>query len=140
MIIKEVPAKDLEKAKQIYCESFHKEYTKTTIKLLGKIIGIYLQEELIGLCQIDYINDIFENKKRAYINNFCIKKEYQNQGYGDILLKECIHILEKEEIDQINMTSNKTRIYAHKLYQKNKFQLINTNLFKKDLKKESTVI
>ena len=134
MIIKELPQSDLEEAKRLYCESFHKEYQETTIALLGTIMGIYLDKELIGVAQIDYINNIFENKRIGYINSFCIKKEYRHQGYGDKLLKECIKSIEKNNGDMVNMTSNKNRVYAHMLYQKNDFEVVDTLLLKKEVK------
>ena len=134
MIIKELEQSDLEEAKKLYCESFHKEYQETTISLLGTIIGMYVENELIGIAQIDYINNIFENKRIGYINSFCIKNKYRHQGYGDTLLKECIKIIENNNGNMINMTSNKNRVYAHMLYQKNNFEIVDTLLLKKDIK------
>ena len=131
--IKEVLDNELDIAKEIYACAFEKKIIPTTLPLLGKVIGIYKDSELIGFCQIDYINDIFENKKRAYINSFCIKDNYRNMGYGDKLLKEVIDILKKDNVDFINMTSNKNRTIAHKLYKKNNFEIVDTLIFKKNL-------
>lgn len=133
MIIKEIPKEDIEIANQLYCESFHKDKSNLTLQPLGNIIGLYLEKELIGIAQIDYINHVFENKRIAIINSFCIKKEYRHKGYGNQLLKECIHIAKKNDCHLINMTSNKNRVYAHMLYQKNNFEPIDTILLKKDL-------
>ena len=131
--VKEILDSDIDIAKDIYCESFDKEKTPTTLPLLGKVIGIYKDSELIGFCQIDYINDIFENKKRAYINSFCIKDNYRNMGYGDKLLKSSIDIIKKDNANYINMTSNKNRVIAHKLYKNNNFEVVDTIIFKKNL-------
>lgn len=133
MIIKELPKEDFELAKQLYCECFQKNYQKTTLDLMGVILGMYEQDTLIGIAQIDYINNVFENKKIGYINSFCIKPDYQHQGYGDFFLKECIHIIKNNGGNMINMTSNKNRVYAHKLYEKNDFEVVDTILFKKEL-------
>lgn len=133
MIIKKLDKQDFETAKQLYCDCFHKSYQKTTIPLTGTIIGLYLETELIGIAQMDYINNVFDNKKICYINSFCIKKEYRHQGYGNKLLNECLKIAHDNQANMINMTSNKNRIYAHMLYQKNNFEPINTILLKKDL-------
>ena len=124
---------DLDKAKNIYTESFNKKEKNLSLPILGHILGLYLEEELIGIAQIDFINNIFENKKIAYINSLCIKKEYQNKGYGTILLNNCINFAKQKNANMINMTSNKTRIYAHKLYEKFNFDKIDTQFFKKDL-------
>lgn len=133
MIIKKLPDTDLEAAKKIYCESFNKEYQETTIEPSGIILGAYLDNLLIGIVQIDFLNNLFENKKIAYINSLCIKKEYRHQGYGDQLLKTCIKISQENEANIINLTSNKKRIYAHMLYQKNDFESIDKFFFTKNL-------
>lgn len=133
MIIKELPKSELENAKKLYCDSFNKELKETNIKLNGTILGLYLDNTLIGIAQIDYINNYFENKKIAYINSLCIKKEYRHQGYGDQLLKACIQISQEKKADIINLTSNKNRVYAHMLYQKNNFEIVDTILLKKEL-------
>lgn len=133
MIIKELPITDIEQAKKLYCESFHKPIPQTTLKALGTILGVYLNEELIGIAQIDYINNIFENKRIAIINSFCIKEHYRHQGYGTLLLKECIKISKNNNCNAINLTSNKNRIYAHMLYEKNDFNPIDTILLNKNI-------
>lgn len=135
MLIKELLPEEIEQAKEIYCKSFQKKYIPSTLNLTGTILGCYLENQLIGIAQIDYINNIFENKKIAWINSFCIHPNYQNQGYGDIFLKKCIKYLQEKEVDFINMTSNPTRTYAHKLYTKNSFETVNTILFKKNFNK-----
>ena len=91
--------------------------------------------EEIKLLQIDanYLNNIMENKQQAIINNFCIKKEFQHKGYGNYLLNECFKYLKNKGINKINLTSNKNRIYAHMLYKKNDFEIIDTCLLSKDI-------
>lgn len=133
MIIKEVPKQDLQQAKQLYCECFHKTYQATTTRIQGTILGMYQDNKLIGLAQIDYLNNFFENKKIAYINSLCIQEKYRHLGYGNQLLQECIKISKQNKADYINITSNKNRIYAHMLYHKNNFQPVDTILLKKEL-------
>lgn len=131
--IKELNQNNLEQAKELYCECFNKEKKDTTLPLLGTIIGAFLNDELIGMIQLDYINNIFENTKMCYINNVCIKPNYQNQGYGALLLNECIKIAKNNNSTIINLTSNKKRVYAHQLYKKLGFDIIDTTVFRKDI-------
>lgn len=132
-MIRELTDKDLEQAKKIYCESFCKEEIEANLPVAGVLLGIFVDNILIGLVQMDYIYNYFENKKIAYINSLCIKKEYRHQGYGDQLLKFCIKLARDNNADMINLTSNKNRVYAHMLYQKNNFEVVDTVLLKKDL-------
>ncbi len=62
-----------------------------------------------------------------------MKKKYQNQGYGEYLLKACIEKLKKENINTIQLTCNKNRSHAHKLYQKYGFTPIDTVFLKKNI-------
>jgi len=133
MNIKEVPINDYNIALNIYNECFNKDTTNIKLEPLGTLLGLYLNNQLIGITQIDYLNNIMENTKQAIINNFCIKKEYQHQGYGHIFLNECIKYLKQKEITKITLTSNKNRIYAHKLYQKNNFTKIDTIILNKNI-------
>ena len=132
-IIKEIPKEEYNIAINIYNECFNKNTTNIATPLLGNLLGLYLDNTLIGIAQIDYFNNIMDNQKQAIINNFCIKKEYQHQGYGNYLLNECIKYLKNKGINKINMTSNKNRIYAHMLYQKNNFEIIDTILLNKNI-------
>lgn len=134
MKVKLLSKKDYNLAQELYCESFNKEKKEITIPILGDLLGLFLNNELIGICQIDYINNLLENQKQAIINNFCIKKEYRNKGYGNYLLNEIIKYLQEKNIDKINITSNKNRVYAHMLYKKNNFKIIDTILLNKNLK------
>lgn len=133
MEVKILTKEDYNIALELYCQSFNKEKKELTIPLLGELIGLYLNKELIGIAQIDYLNNLFENRSQAIINSFCIKQEYRNQGYGNYLLNSCINYLKKKNINQINITSNKNRVYAHMLYKNNNFEPIDTILLKKDL-------
>jgi len=133
IIVKELESIDLDNAKELYCSCFNKTMKDITIPLLGNVIGAYLGGELIGLAQIDYINNIFENVRIGYINSFCIKAEYRHQGYGSILLDECIKLIKLNGGNVINLTSNKNRIYAHMLYNKFGFEKVDTVVVKKQI-------
>ena len=133
MLIRKLEVHEYELAKELYCDSFFKDKQDIKLELLGEIIGLFLDNELIGMVQLDFINHIFEDIKILYINGFCIKKEYRHQGYGDKLLKWCISYAKEYSFDMIQMTSNKNRVYAHMLYEKNDFEIVDTLVLKKDI-------
>lgn len=140
MVVRKLMDNELNLALDLYCDSFLKEKKNSNLKLLGEVFGVFLDDELMGMVQFDFIHHIFEDKKILYINGFCIKNSYRNQGYGDKLLKWCISFAKGHQVDIIQLTSNKTRIYAHQLYEKNGFEIVNTTIFKKDIEKESTLL
>lgn len=133
MIVKKIQNTEFDLALDIFNECFNKKNKSINIQLLGDLFGLYKANILIGILQIDYINNIMDNEKIAIINNFCIKKEYRNKGYGNFLLNECIKYLKENNINKINLTSNKNRVYAHMLYKKNNFNIIDTIMLNKDL-------
>lgn len=133
MIIKEITKQDYDTALKIYNECFNRNINAIKLPILGNLIGLYKDDNLIGIIQIDYLNNIMENKQQAIINNFCIKKEYQNKGYGTYFLNEIITYLKEKNINHITLTSNKNRVFAHKIYKKNDFSIIDTIILNKDL-------
>ena len=140
MVVRKLMANELEMALELYCDSFLKEKKNSNLDLLGEVFGMFLEDELIGMVQFDFIHHIFEDTKILYVNGFCIRDSYRNQGYGDKLLKWCLAFANEHHVDVIQLTSNKTRVYAHKLYEKNGFETVDTVIFKKDIKKESTLL
>ena len=124
---------ELEMAYALYCECFNREKKEISLPLLGMIVGAFYDEELIGIVQIDNINNIFENTKLFYINNVCIKEKYRHKGYGKILMEECIEIIKNNGGSLINLTTNKKRVYAHMLYDSLVFVPVETVLLKKEL-------
>ena len=124
---------DLEKAFQIYQDCFQVKRKEHNLKITTPLLGLYQNENLIGICQINFINNIFENERIAYINSFGISPKEQHQGYGDYFLKEIIQYCKNNKATKINLTSNKNRKHAHKLYIKNNFNIIDTTFFNKNI-------
>ena len=133
MKIKEVEKQDNKKALQIYNKCFHLNKKNDNFQPGKNLIGLYQEQELIGLCQIDFINNLLEDEKIAYLNSFCITPKEQNKGYGDYFLKEIIQYCKEQKATKINLTSNSKRKYAHQLYQKNNFTIIDTVFLNKDI-------
>lgn len=133
MKIKEVEKQDNKKALQIYNECFHLNKKNDNFQPTKNLIGLYQEQELIGICQIDFINNLLENEKIAYLNSFCVTPKEQNKGYGDYFLKEIIQYCKEQKATKINLTSNLKRKYAHQLYQKNNFTIIDTVFLNKNI-------
>ena len=129
MIFQNVKYDDLDVAMDIYCECFSKEITYQESSL-NHLFGLYLEDTLIGIVQIDFIHLVFENIKIAYINSLCIRKEFQHKGYGSILLQNCISFAKDHQSNVIQLTSNPSRIVANKLYKSLGFTKIDTNFYR----------
>ena len=75
MKIKEVEKQDNKKALQIYNECFHLNKKNDNFQPDKNLIGLYQEQELIGLCQIDFINNLLEDEKIAYLNSFVSRQK-----------------------------------------------------------------
>ena len=128
---------DWERAISIYQKCFGKKSCQPCGDL-HSLFGCYQKQELIGIAQIDFIENYFEGTKIAILNSLGIDPEFQNQGYGDYFFKECLRYCQKEGATKIQLTSKRKRVYAHQLYQKNGFVEADTVLLEKEIEKEST--
>lgn len=129
MIFENVRYSDFDIANDIYCECFAKERKEQYLHNAENLFGLYMDDKLIGIVQIDFIPLAFENKRIAYINSFCIKKEFQHKGYSSILLQKCITYIKDNKATVIQLTSNPSRIVANKLYRSFAFNKIDTNFY-----------
>lgn len=139
MEVKKIDTSDIERAKTIYQKCFEKKNCHSRGNL-DSLLGLYLNQELIGIAQIDFIDNYFEGIKIAILNSFGIDPEFQNQGYGDYFLKECLRFCQRKGAVKMQLTSKRQRIYAHHLYQKNGFVELDTVLLEKKIEKEPTIV
>ena len=66
--------------------------------------GYYLDEKLVAVISG------FIHKKTAQFRKFCCLKEFQNSGYGTLLLNELLSEFEKEGITYVWCNARKTAI------------------------------
>ena len=61
--------------------------------------------------------DIIKNKKTYHIDYVCVDPEYRGQKIGKTMMDYVIDYAKKEGGSRIELTSNPTRVAAHKLYE-----------------------
>ena len=136
LIIRKANENDLIYVKEIYEKVFNKKTSLENIKKHYQNIELLVavkDENVVGILSIYYIINMFTDKKKAYFEEIAVKDEYQNQGIGRILLEKAIILAKNNNSSIINLTSNKTRLNAIKMYKKAGFEIVDTNLFKKEL-------
>lgn len=119
----------------LFNECFEKNilYHDFNISKNSDIIIAEINEEIVGVLEIDFVFNVIQNIKFAIINNVCVKEKYRKIGIGELLIKNAEEICKNEKCSYINLTSNKSRTSAHALYQKENYKIIDTCLLKKDL-------
>ncbi len=83
-----------------------------------------------------YVTKIYNaiTKENWYkIDDLCVMEDYRGLGIGTKLLEELDQMAKSDNISYLELTSNKKRCAAHKLYQKNNFKIIETDLFRKEI-------
>ncbi|MFX1259161.1 MAG: ribosomal protein S18-alanine N-acetyltransferase [Promethearchaeota archaeon] len=128
MKIKEVIPKDLNEIfnleQAVFKEdAFSKELMK---KLISKNI-FFLKIEKHGIKKIvtGFVIVVKDREDRANIINLVIHPNYQNKGYGSLLLKETIkRIKELNKVNRIVLNVKVNNTSAIKLYKKFGFQIV----------------
>ena len=69
----------------------------------------------------------------AWIEDVVVDESYRGKGFGKLLTTKAIEFAGQMHAKAISLTSRSERIIANQLYQKMGFELINTNLYRKDL-------
>lgn len=74
-----------------------------------------------GILNMRFEYQLHHCAKIAEILEFVILEECRNQGIGQQMLKEAIHIAKQQQCEQIELDSNQKRIDAHRFYERNGF-------------------
>ena len=98
-----------------------------------KILMLKNEGKVIGMSMITLKKDPIKNKNTYYLDYICIKKEFQHQSLGKKIFEKIIEIAKENGIDSIELTSNKKRTIARKIYLDYGMIIKDTDLFIKEL-------
>ena len=124
---------DIDRVKSIYSDSFDKEVNSFVNYTNENIYVVCLENKVVGMCMVNYIDDIFISKRTAFINAVCVDKEFRNRGIASFMLSEIERIVTLDGSSEIMLTSSSKRKDANRLYEKLGFGIYDTNVFKKKL-------
>ena len=116
------------------CFDLNVSYNGIDISDNQRFLLLRNNDELIGCSLITLKKDPIRNLKTFYLDYICIKKSYRGQGLGHKLFQEIERIARSENIDYLELTSNKSRISARKLYLEEQMKIKDTDLFIKYLR------
>ena len=68
--------------------------------------------------------------KKAWIEDVTIDEQYRGSGYGQKIVEHAINHIRDSDVDVISLTSNASRVAANKLYQKLRFEIYPTNVYR----------
>ncbi len=89
--------------------------------------------EVVGYLALNKCVDTLSGKNYFYVNYVCVKEEHRNQGIAKALFLKVFEICRELDIAYLELTSNSSRVAAHKLYEKLGFSVRETTVFRKEL-------
>ncbi len=132
-MIREYKKEDNKELLELFNICFNKDFEDVTMNPTGKIFVYELDNKIVGMLTLDILNDIFKSINYGYINNVCVNPMYGGKGIGDALMKYTEQFARNNNCKYIMLTSNKKRVFAHKLYLKNNYEIVDTCVFKRFL-------
>lgn len=133
MLVREYNKNDDIQVIELYNKCFDGKVDEINIDSSGTVLIMEIDNKIVGMGTIDILNDMFRNIRYGYLNNICINPDYQNKGLGTILINEIEKYAKENNCEYLMLTSNKSRISAHKLYLKNGYEIIDTCVFRKNI-------
>lgn len=126
---------EYDKALNLYEKVFNKkQITKYELNDSNAyFIVAEIDNNIVGLVQLDIIIDVFGGFKYGYVNSVCVDENYRKNGIGTKLMNMVTEICEKEKCKHIELTSSNNKKAAHQLYFKLGYEIRDTNVFRKKL-------
>lgn len=94
---------------------------------------VVFNDEVIGYLNLNKNIDMITGENYFYVNYVCVKKSFRRLGVAKKMFMEVFSICLKNNIKYLELTSNDSRVAAHKLYESLGFSVRETNVFRKEL-------
>lgn len=124
-----------EEAVNLINDVFNYDNKYSTLELDANQRALLLKDndKVIGVTIITKKNDPVKKKKGFYLDYVAVSSAYQNRGLGTMMFQEIERLAKEEKMDYIELTSNKKRCYARKLYENQNMIIKDTDIFIKEL-------
>lgn len=113
--------------------NYENKYSTLSLDVNQRVLLLKDLDKVIGVTIITKKNDPIKKKKGFYLDYVAISNAYQNRGLGTMMFQEIERLAKEEKMDYIELTSNKKRCYARKLYEKQNMKIKDTDIFIKEL-------
>ncbi len=123
--------KDLETLNNLLYKEYNLKRKGISSKDNIELVAV-LDNKVVGYLVLTKIYNVVKAFFYGYITYVCVLEEYRNQNIATNLFKEVFKICEKEDIKELELTSNSTRVAAHHLYNKLGFKIRETDVFRKE--------
>lgn len=131
VIIRRFKNEDLESLNILLNEVYEVKRRGFTTDSNIELVAV-INNKVVGYTIINKLYDVIGNCYYAHVNYVCVLKEYRNKGIATKIFNEVFSICKEDKIKYIELTSNKSRKEAHKLYKNLGFDIRKTNVFRKE--------
>lgn len=132
MEIKRYEDKYLDSLNILLTQAFQVEKKSNGLDSDIELIAV-IENKVIGYLLLNKNFDCIRNQQYYYVNYVCVLDEFRNQGVATKMFNEVFILCKNNNISYLELTSNMTRMEAHRLYKKLGFQVRNTTVFRKDI-------
>ena len=115
-------------------EIFDYDIDKTIVENLmksNKILIIKNSDKIIASTIIEERLEYIKNKKYYYLSYLGVLKEYRREGYASKIFEEVEKLVNKNNIDYIELSSGNQRRIAQYFYKSKNFKIKDTTIFVK---------
>ncbi len=131
-IIRRYEDKDLETLNNLLTKEYNHKREGTISQDNIELVAI-LNGKVIGYLILSKMYNVVKDFFYGYITYVCVLEEYRNQNIATQLFEEVFKICKTENIKELELTSNSSRVAAHHLYKKLGFNIRETDVFRKEL-------
>lgn len=73
--------------------------------------GLFIENNIIGVASVfTSNNENFDNKTQLQLRGMAILKEYQNMGYGKLLIEEIFNFIESTQVELLWFNARETAV------------------------------
>ncbi len=91
------------------------------------------EDKVVGYLSLNKCVDLLSGSNYFYVNYVCVREEYRQQGIASSLFEKVFDICRELDVSYLELTSNPSRVAAHKLYERLGFSVRETTVFRKVL-------
>ena len=132
MEVRKYKVEDFNRVNEIIKESFGYERENISNDMAHEFVAC-IDDNVVGYLILNEMLDIIKNKKIYHIDYVCVDPNYRGNNIGKAMMDYVMDFAKENGGSRIELTSNPTRVAAHKLYEKCGFIKRDTDVFRKEL-------
>ena len=132
MEVREYQKDDFDRVNEIILKSFGYERENVSDARSHEFVAC-IDGIVVGYLILNEMLDIIKNIKIYHVDYVCVDPDYRGKKIGKAMMDYIINYAKENGGSRIELTSNPTRVAAHKLYENCGFEIRDTDVFRRNL-------